>query len=60
MPRNVLFVSRFEVEVKFSIPTIVVEPPLDISQTAIADVAKAILEANRGMEDVWELCLKVF
>ncbi|WAR07684.1 DYHG-like protein [Mya arenaria] len=39
------------VEVKFSIPTIIVEPTLDVSQTAVADVAKSVLEANRGI--VW-------
>ncbi|XP_052807484.1 dynein axonemal heavy chain 5-like isoform X7 [Mya arenaria] len=42
---------QFEVEVKFSIPTIIVEPTLDVSQTAVADVAKSVLEANRGI--VW-------
>ena len=40
---------RFEVEVKFSIPTIIVEPTLDVAQNAIADVALAILDANRSM-----------
>lgn len=39
---------RFEVEVKFSIPNIIVEPTLDVAQTAIADVAKGILDANKS------------
>ncbi|KAJ8314952.1 hypothetical protein KUTeg_007102 [Tegillarca granosa] len=38
---------QFEVEVKFSIPNIIVEPTLDVAQDAITDVANAILEANR-------------
>ncbi|KAK6987323.1 dynein heavy chain 5 axonemal [Biomphalaria glabrata] len=40
---------QFEVEVKFSIPNIIVEPTLDIVQKAITDAANAILEANNGM-----------
>ncbi|KAL5009692.1 hypothetical protein ScPMuIL_011997 [Solemya velum] len=40
---------QFEVEVKFSIPVIIVEPTLDISQTAVTQVAKAILDANKNV-----------
>ena len=39
-------------EVKFSIPTIIVEPTLDVAQNAIGDVALAILDANRSMYTV--------
>ncbi|XP_053397319.1 dynein axonemal heavy chain 5-like isoform X6 [Mercenaria mercenaria] len=42
---------QFEVEVKFSIPTITVEPTLDVAQTAVADVAKGVIESNRNI--VW-------
>ncbi|XP_060567478.1 dynein axonemal heavy chain 5-like [Ruditapes philippinarum] len=42
---------QFEVEVKFSIPTISVEPTLDVAQTAVADVAKCVIESNRNI--VW-------
>ncbi|XP_055889445.1 dynein axonemal heavy chain 8-like isoform X4 [Biomphalaria glabrata] len=40
---------QFEVEVKFSIPNIIVEPTLDIVQKAITDAANAILEANNDI-----------
>ncbi|OWF37572.1 Dynein heavy chain 5, axonemal [Mizuhopecten yessoensis] len=40
---------QFEVEVHFMIPNIIVEPTLDIAQTAIQDVANAVLEANRNV-----------
>ena len=39
---------RFEVEVSFNIPNIELEPALDVAQTAIVDVANAVLEANRS------------
>ncbi|KAL4232681.1 hypothetical protein ACF0H5_007369 [Mactra antiquata] len=42
---------QFEVEVKFSIPSIIVEPTLDVAQTAVADVARGVIEANRNI--VW-------
>uniref|UniRef100_A0A2C9K4Z2 AAA+ ATPase domain-containing protein n=1 Tax=Biomphalaria glabrata TaxID=6526 RepID=A0A2C9K4Z2_BIOGL len=41
---------QFEVEVKFSIPNIIVEPTLDIVQKAITDAANAILEANNDLD----------
>ena len=42
------FMYRFEVNVKFSIPNIIVEPTLDVIQKSISDVTNAILEANNG------------
>jgi len=44
---------RFEVEVQFSIPNIIVDPTLDVAQTAIQDVANALLEANRSKSHVF-------
>ena len=35
-------------EVKFNIPTIIVEPTLDVAQHAIADVSRGILDANKS------------
>ena len=43
---------QFEVNVKFSIPNIIVEPTLDVVQKSITDVTNAILEANNGMYNV--------
>ncbi|XP_076466964.1 uncharacterized protein LOC143298129 [Babylonia areolata] len=42
---------QFEIQVKFSIPNIIVEPTLDVCQKVIVDVTNAILEANS--EIVW-------
>ena len=39
---------RFEVQIKFSIPNIIVEPTLDVCQKVIVDVTNAILEATSG------------
>lgn len=42
-------IFRFELNVKFSIPNIVVEPTLDVIQKAITDAANGILETSKGM-----------
>ncbi|XP_070190368.1 uncharacterized protein [Littorina saxatilis] len=42
---------QFEIQIKFSIPNIIVEPTLDVCQKVIVDVANAILEATS--EIVW-------
>ena len=39
---------RFDVEMKFSIPDIVVEPVLDSIQTAVSTVARSILQVPEG------------
>jgi hypothetical protein len=45
---HLLFICRFEVEVGFNIPNITLNPSLDLAQTAITEVANAILEATRS------------
>ncbi|KAK6187606.1 hypothetical protein SNE40_005595 [Patella caerulea] len=40
---------QFEIQVKFSIPNIIVEPQLDVVQKAITDISTAIIEANKDI-----------
>ncbi|CAG5121564.1 unnamed protein product, partial [Candidula unifasciata] len=40
---------QFELTVKFSIPNVVVEPTLDVIQTAITEATNAILEASKDI-----------
>ena len=53
---HVVFVLvRFEVQIKFSIPNIIVEPTLDVCQKVIVDVTNAILEATSGQSSSWNM-----
>ncbi|ESO89151.1 hypothetical protein LOTGIDRAFT_229063 [Lottia gigantea] len=40
---------QFEIQVKFNIPNIIVEPELNVVQKAITDVSNAIMQANKNI-----------